>query len=427
VALALGVLALAAIAVSAWIWKLSTDALAAELRARAEAERRLLEAEAAGRAAADFVALARQSLQRPLQAVLSGAESLRRTAPAMRAQADRIGDAGGRAHAMLDDLRDLADLDAGRLRIERAAFDLPALMSEVAQAWEPRARARGLNLEIDGAAALPRAMLGDRDRLRQVLDGLIGAALEVTDVGGVSLAARAVRLAADERRKDDDACWLIRFEVSDNGPGLRNEEMPRLFAPFDDSAEASGRAGAALERSVGRGLARLMGGDLYATGHGGRGAAFTLEVTLADPPTAAMPATLGAAVTPGARVLVVDGQEKSRRAAVLMLEPLGLQLTAAGSADSAMELLAVRAFDVVLMDLSLPAEASREACRRLRAAPGPNQATPVLGCLAAGAPREAWMGASLSGLIDKPFDAAGLQAALAAALKPRPRRNTAAA
>jgi len=428
VAAALATMTLGVIVVSAWVWKICAEALAGELRARAEAERRLLEAEAAGRAAADFVGLARQALARPLQAVRSGADSLIRTAPALRAQAERFDDAGARAQAMLDDLRDMADLDAGRVRVDRAAFDLSAFMDELAGAWTTRARARGLSLAVEAGKGLPAAVLGDRERLKQVLDGLIANALEVTDVGAVALSARAVRLVDDERGKDEDACWLVRIDVCDNGPGLRAGEAARLFAPFEGHIEASGRAGAALGLSVGRGLARLMGGDLYAASSGGRGAAFTLEITLSEPVAAngRTPAKAPAGST-RARVLIADAQEANRRAAALMLEPYGAQLTEAASAAAALELLAAHPFDLVLMDLEAAAGFSREAFRRLRTVSGPNQRTPVIGCRGPDADRGTAAGAEFAALVDKPFDPTALRAAVASALKPNPPKATAAA
>jgi signal transduction histidine kinase len=425
VTLALVLMAVAICAIAAFVWKTCAEALAGELRARAEAERRLLEAEAAGRATAEFVALARGALARPLQAVRTGAESLRRTAPALRAQAERFEAAGVRAQAMLDDLRDLADLDAGRLTIERSTFDLRAFMADLAEAWSPRAKARGLAIELEGAEELPKAVLGDHERLRQVLDGLLAHALEVTDVGVVAVSAHAVRLADDERRAEDDA-WLVRFGVSDNGPGLRAGEAVRLFTPFERPGEATGRGAAALGLSVGRGIARLMGGDLYAASSGGRGAAFTLEVTFAAP-SAATPAIATPSSLAGARVLIADRQDADRRAAGLILEPLGVRLTEASSPETALELLSAHTFDLVLVDLDPEDGFSREACRRLRAAAGPNRRTPMVGCSASGVEIGQVRSWGVSGVAAKPFDAAALGGVVAQALAPPRDRSTAAA
>jgi signal transduction histidine kinase len=426
VTLALVLMAIAVCAVVAFVWKTCAEALAGELRARAEAERRLLEAEAAGRATAEFVALARSALTRPLQAVRGGADSLRRTAPALRAQAERFEAAGVRAQAMLDDLRDLADLDAGRLTIERSTFDLRAFMSDLSESWSPRAKARGLALELEGVENLPEAVLGDRERLRQMLDGLISHALEVTDVGVVAVSAHAVRLADDERRAEDDA-WLVRFGVSDNGPGLRAGEAVRLFTPFERQGEATGRTGAALGLSVGRGIARLMGGDLYAASSGGRGAAFTLEATFAAPQTVGASRSATVQSLAGAHVLIADRQENDRRAAALILEPFGVRLTEASSPEAALELLGAHTFDLVLVDMDSEGGFSREACRRLRAAAGPNRRTPMVGCSAEAVDIGQVRGWGLSGVAAKPFDAAVLGGVVAQALAPPSPRSTAAA
>jgi CheY-like chemotaxis protein len=128
-------------------------------------------------------------------------------------------------------------------------------------------------------------------------------------------------------------------------------------------------------------------------------------------------------------VLVVDDQEKNRRAVALMLEPAGVQLTAAASAETALELLASRPFDLILMDVAMLDMDGREACRRLRAAPGPNRATPVIACAPVSSP-EAWddcRRAGMSALVAKPIDPAALRAAIAEVLQPREAAATAVA
>jgi CheY-like chemotaxis protein len=299
-------------------------------------------------------------------------------------------------------------------------------MTELAGSWTPRLQARGLSLEMDGAAVLPTAVLGDRERLRQVLDGLLGHALDVTDVGAVAISVHAVRLADDERRKDDDA-WLVRIGVCDNGPGLRAGEAARLFSPFESRGEASGRTGAAIGLSVGRGIARLMGGDLYAASAGGRGAAFTLEATFAAPASDARPRrAAGPGVPAGLRVLAVDALEADRRAAALILEPFGVRLTEASSYAAAFELLGAHAFDLVLMDLDGPDGFSREVCRRLRAAAGPNRRTPLIGCSAVAGDNRDQVGLGLAGVVAKPFDQAALRAVVSAALDAKAQAAAAA-
>jgi signal transduction histidine kinase/ActR/RegA family two-component response regulator len=418
VALAFAAAGAAAACGSAWLWRFLSDSLAVERRALGEADRRHLEADAAFRSTAEFVAAARYAIWRPLDAVVAGAESLARTAPALRAQAEQIGEAGRRAQELLDDLRDLAALDAGRLELAACVFDLAALVREAAEAWTVQARAKGLYLEAEGIERLPRWVRGDGARLRQVLDSLLGCAVRAADVGGVTLTVSAARLGAEERRQDVAADWLVRLNVCDTGPGLGPDQLARLFHPFDRSLDASPRAGSALTLSLGRSLARLMGGDLYAASPAGRGAAFTLEAAMADAQAPAQPLQVAGAGR-ALRVLVVDDQEMNRRAAALMLEPSGMQLTAAASAETALELLASRPFDLILMDVSMPDMDGPEACRRLRAAPGPNRATPVVACAAVAdeAVWEACRQAGMSALVAKPIDAAALGAAIAQALQ----------
>jgi CheY-like chemotaxis protein len=315
---------------------------------------------------------------------------------------------------LLDDLLDLARIDAGRMRVERVDLDLRELVSDTAALWSAQAERRGLYLKLEGAQSLPQAAAGDPMRLRQVLNNLISNAIKFTDAGGVTIEAVAVRLTEGEQHGDEPADWMVRLTVSDTGPGLDAGQIERLFAPFDQGHDSTARThgGTGLGLSISRELARLRGGDLFAASPAGGGAAFTLEVALAEPRGTAEPPVRDI------RVLVADDHEMGRRAVGLMLEPYGVQLTAAASAEAALDMLATQPFDVVLMDVSMPQMGGREACRRLRAAPGPNQATPVIACTASTGPQdwEACRRVGMNGLVAKPFDAAALHGAIRAAL-----------
>jgi CheY-like chemotaxis protein len=218
---------------------------------------------------------------------------------------------------------------------------------------------------------------------------------------------------------------MVRLTVSDTGPGLDAGQLERVFAPFDQGHDSTARThgGTVLGLSISRELARLMGGDLFAASPAGQGAAFTLEVALADPRGAGEPPVRDI------RVLVADDHEMGRRAVALMLEPYGVQLTGAASAEAALDMLATQPFDIVLMDVAMPAMGGREACRRLRAASGPNQATPVIACTASTGPQdwEACRRVGMNGLVAKPIDAAALHAAIRAALVRRDGKKVRAA
>jgi len=426
--LALGAATAVAMLAATRVWKGAAEGLALQRRARAEADRRRLEAESAAGAASVFAATAGHELRTPLGAILAAAEAIERSPqadPSVRSQAALIGESGQMMKVLLDDLLDLAKIDAGRMRVERVDFELRELVSDTAALWSAQAERRGLYLKLEGAESLPLTAAGDPMRLRQVLNNLISNAIKFTDAGGVTVRAVAVRLTEAEQHGDDPADWMVRLTVSDTGPGLDAGQLERLFAPFDQGHDSTARThgGTGLGLSISRELARLMGGDLFAASPAGQGAAFTLEVALAEARGAAEPPVRDI------RVLVADDHEMGRRAVGLMLEPYGIRLTAAASAEAALEMLATQPFDIVLMDVSMPEMGGREACRRLRAAPGPNQATPVIACTASTGPQdwEACRHVGMSGLVAKPIDAAALHGAIRAALLARDGKKVRAA
>jgi CheY-like chemotaxis protein/anti-sigma regulatory factor (Ser/Thr protein kinase) len=310
---------------------------------------------------------------------------------------------------LLNDLLDLSRLDAGRMSVEQAPFDLRQAMADTLRLWRPDANKKGLRLRVEGAAHLPRWVAGDSMRLRQVLNNLLSNAIKFTARGAVT-----VRLTARE-----EADHLM-FEaiVADTGRGLTEEQLARLFTPFDQLASNVARehGGSGLGLVISRELARLMGGDLTVTSKPGKGARFRLQVRVE---TAEAPdARAGGAIVEGARVLVVDDHMVNRRAIELVLQSFGIQPTLAESGERALELLHSEVFDVMLMDVYMPGMDGRDATRQLRAADGPNRDIPVIAVTASATAKdwEACHAAGMNAHVAKPIDPSQLHAALSEVL-----------
>jgi signal transduction histidine kinase/ActR/RegA family two-component response regulator len=386
-------------------------ALRAEAAAKEEAERRRHEAEEAVAAKSAFVAMISHELRTPISAILAGAARLHGDAPdaASRTHAQLIGDAGAMMRTLLNDLLDLSRLDAGRMAVEQSPFDLRQSMADTLRLWRPDAQKKGLRLRVEGAAHLPRWVAGDSMRLRQVLNNLLSNAIKFTPRGAVT-----VRLAARE------AGGRMRLEVivSDTGQGLSDEQVGRLFTPFDQltSAVVRQHGGSGLGLVISRELARLMGGDLTVTSQVGQGSRFRLEVGIhaAEP----QDDPVGGAAIDGARVLVVDDHMVNRRAMELVLQSFGIQPTLAESGERALELLGSEVFDVLLMDVYMPGMDGRDATRRLRASEGPNRDIPVIAVTASATSKdwEACRAAGMNAHVAKPIDPSQLHAALSEVL-----------
>lgn len=256
-------------------WQRMNKASLAESQARRDAQRRCAHAERvmAGRAA--FLAAVGHDLRTPIGAILTGASEVSRGGDAAaRAHAALITDAGLMMKGLLDDLLDHSKLEAGRMNVETADFDLRAMIAQTARLWRGPAKAKGLSLTIEGGRRLPAAVRGDAMRIRQVLNNLMSNAMKFTDKGSITL-----RLGAWTEDSGDHA---ITIEVADTGPGMSRDQLDRLFTAFDQTAEGVGAryGGSGLGLAISRELAQLMGGRLTVRSQIGQGARFTLSLML---------------------------------------------------------------------------------------------------------------------------------------------------
>ena len=395
-------------------------ALKAEAAAKDEAERRRHEAEEAVAAKSAFVAMISHELRTPISAILAGAARLHGDVPdaASKTHAQLIGDAGAMMRTLLNDLLDLSRLDAGRMAVEQSPFDLRQSMADTLRLWRPDAQKKGLRLRVEGAAHLPRWVAGDSLRLRQVLNNLLSNAIKFTPRGAVT-----VRLAA----REDGEAMIFEAVVADTGPGLTEEQLGRLFTPFDQLASSVVRehGGSGLGLVISRELARLMGGDLTVTSKPGKGSKFRLEIRV-EAAEREDDRVSGASIA-GARVLVVDDHVVNRRAIELVLQSFDIQPTLAESGERALELLQSEVFDVMLMDVYMPGMDGRDATRQLRATEGPNRDIPVIAVTASATPKdwEACHAAGMNAHVAKPIDPSQLYAALSEVLSAAAERAAA--
>jgi CheY-like chemotaxis protein len=265
-------------------------------------------------------------------------------------------------------------------------------------------------------------------RLRQILNNLLSNAVKFTETGGVRIEV-AHHEAPGQR-------LVLRACVVDSGRGVGADRLTRIFSPFDqgDVSVARTHGGSGLGLAISRELARLMGGDLSVESKVGEGSRFTLLASLGRAGAAREPIPPAAAPPPpppalAARILVVDDHEMGRRALGLLLSPLGAEIATAESGRAALQMLAIEHFDLVLMDVTMADMDGLEACRRLRAEPGPNQETPVLAVTGRTEEKDvlACRTAGMNGWVAKPVDARQLYDAIEGVLIDQAETATAAA
>ncbi len=395
------------------VWAASQKLYEAELQARQELERKKAEAEAATAAKSAFVAMVSHELRTPISAILAGAAEVERAAaePGLRSNGLLISDSGRMMRTLLNDLLDLSKIEAGRMSVEVIPYDLRGLVLDTIRFWSKETKKKGLRVRLQGAGRLPRWVMGDPTRLRQILNNLMSNAIKFTDEGSITLSLSTVAAGEDLQ---------VSFHVIDTGIGMTAEQIGRLFTAFEQLGAQTARThgGSGLGLAISRDLARLMGGDILASSTQGQGTAFSLTIPLA----------LGAEICTDAsdvvpmmldserplRILIADDHEFNRRAFTLMLEAASAEITAVEDGLKALDALAAFAFDVVLMDVNMPGMGGLDVVRQLRKVAGPNRAVAVIALTAAGSAEDiaACMKAGMNAFVTKPVEGAELFAAI---------------
>ncbi len=321
-------------------------------------------AESASAAKSAFLANMSHELRTPLNAILGYAQLLERENLTERqaGAAKTIHQSGVHLLTLITDILDLSKIEAGRLELQKANFDLKACIKGVADMMRIPAQEKGLSFVCALGEELPVTVAGDEKRLRQVLINLLGNAIKFTASGQVSLAVSACATG-------------LRVEVRDTGIGMEAEHLPRIFDTFEQVGSAESRAsGTGLGLSISRQIVELMGGRIEVESERGEGSRFWFEVPLEI--VSALPAALQIArpaITgySGARrrLLVIDDDEANRTLLLAMLAELGFNTASASDGRSGVDSVLESPPDLVLIGLKMPVMDGFEAMRRLRAVP----------------------------------------------------------
>jgi signal transduction histidine kinase/CheY-like chemotaxis protein len=355
---------------------------------RAERERRRLEAlvaertrdlaaardqaEAASRAKSAFLAAMSHELRTPLNGVIGYAQLLQddaRLAPDQRDRVRVVHQSGEHLLRMINDVLDLAKIEAGRIDLRPAPLPLRELLVDLAVVHAAAATAKGLVFRRELADDLPEWVEGDAAKLRQVLDNLIGNAVKFTTRGEVALRARTTGPTGDHGLG-------LEFAVSDTGPGVTPGDQARLFQPFEQAhATRPASPGTGLGLAIARALAERMGGSLALASEPGAGSTFVFALAL---PTVPPPprSEAGVRVTgydgPRRRVLIVDDHAVNRNLVADLLVPLGFVCRDYADAAEALARLDDGTEpwpDLAIVDYRMAGMDGLEFTRQLRARP----------------------------------------------------------
>src|SRR5574343_262543 len=314
-------------------------------------------AEAANLAKSAFLATMSHEIRTPMNGVLGMANLLQRTPLNARQQGyvDRIQTSGEHLLAIINDILDFSKIEAGKIQLVTEDFLLSDLIRDSWSIVEDRANAKGLglNTQCSGADLFLR---GDKTRLEQALVNYLGNAVKFTEAG-----------------------CLIRFEVSDTGIGMTDEQLQRIFDAFEQADNRSNRKyqGTGLGLAITKRIAELMGGETGVTSAPGRGSSFWLTCRLDKAQrTQPKPAPIGNEADEiltqdyqGRQILVVDDEPINREVVGYILEEFGLNVDMAEDGKDAISKIGHKPYDIVLMDMQMPEMDGIEATKALRALP----------------------------------------------------------
>jgi signal transduction histidine kinase/ActR/RegA family two-component response regulator len=401
-----------------------TSVIAGYRRARklAEANSALVRereaAEAANRAKTEFLANMSHEIRTPLNGVIGAVDVLRASplAPREREMVEMVRASGETLERLLSDVLDLARVEAGRITVEAADFDLGAAVRSAAALMEVRAQDKGLAFVVDIAPEAEVAVRGDGVRLKQIVTNLVSNAVKFTQAGEVRTTARRTG-------------EMTVVTVEDTGVGFDPADKDRLFGRFQQADGSITRrfGGSGLGLAISRQLAELMGGALDAESTPGRGSRFVLTLPLPDAldgaPVAAPESVEELADSGDLRILLADDHPTNRKVVELMLDRPGVRLVAAADGREAFDAFRAEPFDLVLMDMQMPVMDGLSTTRALRAheATQGRDRTPVI-MLTANALPEHVASAQAAGAdhhLAKPITAAALFKAIGEVLAQR--------
>lgn len=329
------------------------------------------DAESAVRIKTDFLSNMSHEIRTPISNIINISKMVLKTNLDNRQQdyLEKIQVSGRVLLELVDDVLDYSHLESGKLQLDRGVIDIASMIESVVALYQSKAKEKGIKIIVDVDARVDASLIGDAVRLKQMLANYISNAVKFSEKGKITIRVFVVAGSVSN--------LLLRFEVVDEGIGISPQAQQKLFAAFQQADMSLRRqfGGSGLGLAINRRLSAMMGGEVGFESQSGKGSTFwfTARLTRLDAPELAKEVTSPAQKTlveqrlQNISVLLVEDDHFNQQVTQELLEMSGAAVTVASNGQEALQCLADRSFDCILMDLQMPVMDGLEATRLIRA------------------------------------------------------------
>ena len=338
------------------------------------------EALSASEAKTAFLANMSHDIRTPLNTVMSLNDLIagRTASDEIRGWTDDIRLSCNILLSLINDILDLSRIESGRVRVPEAPYLTAQFLQETEATWKRAASRAGLSFTMEADESLPSVMTGSLDSIRKIVNNLTGNAVKYTERGGITLRFRAEPADDISGQKHVILC----FEAEDTGIGIPEEELEQVFFPFERGSLSlkRGKEGTGLGLAIVKDLVDAMQGTVKCESKEGRGSRFTVRIPQAvqDPSpigpreswarSTSAAETFDSIIAPDAKVLVVDDNEHNRQVMSTLLKPTLMLTDDVESGSEALEMLEIRDYDLIFMDIMMPEMDGPETLKKIREA-----------------------------------------------------------